>query len=159
MKQCGRLGLALVIATLACACGWWKDLEASRDENLRSEHAAALLAGYADYRTVMFDADTEVVWFDYRLPQHIDVGSAAEAIVGQITTKEPCYRKTESSPTWVRIRCQGAAADRFQEYVVGVVPGPRTISVMHAAIEGPAETAAYPLTVARFGKRLDDLRR
>jgi hypothetical protein len=85
--------LGLLAAGL-CGCGGLFEL---RDQNIRAEHQLALLEGYESYHTLMSDADTDIVWFEYRLPQGRAVTGAAATIASRIGERDACYKVAESS--------------------------------------------------------------
>lgn len=143
----GALSL-LVVAIYGCWPG-------RLDENLKARHRAALLDGYESYRTLMWDADAEVVWFEYRLPQGLGVGDAAATIAKRITAADGCYRLLESTAEAARLRCQDARGRTgFREYLIGTVLQERCVLVMHAVIRGATEQENYPGTVVEFKKEV-----
>jgi hypothetical protein len=135
-------GTIVLLASAAVACV--PGLAGFRDENIRAEHGAALLEGYEAYETLMSDTDTDIVWFEYRLPQHVVVADVPAKIARRIATRDPSFRIAESSAGFTRTRCPDETGTAFMEYLVGVVPQERVVFIMHAAINGGAEQKAYP---------------
>jgi hypothetical protein len=145
--------LVLLPSLLSPAClGWFH--QAERDEGVRQEHAAAVLDGVKGVRTLLLDADTDVVWFEYDLPSDTDAGAALQAVAARIRERDRCFTVAESNKNQVRLRCRDASLGGFREYVVGVLPADRRIAVMYGAIDGPAEESAYPGTVRAFDKQV-----
>jgi hypothetical protein len=144
----------LIPLVLNFGCSWWSSLQAERDKNLQARHAAALLEGYEAYKTLLSDADTEVVWFEYGLPTKVDPVTAAARIATGIIESDHCFQTMESTPDEARLRCADRKGSGFQEYLIGVLPKERKVMVMYASISGPDESRTYPVTMRSFKKEL-----
>lgn len=134
--------VVLVATTIACLTG-------QRDESIRAEHAVALLDGYESYETLMSDVDTDIVWFDYRVPQGV-MGEVPARIASRIAARAPCFKIAETSVDSVRIRCPDSSGLGFREYLVRTIPRESRVFVMYAAIRGAAEQEAYARVVKDF---------
>jgi len=141
-------GTAAVVLSTAVAC--LPGVSRLRDENIRAEHGVALLEGYESYHTLVSDVDTDIVWFDYRLPQGVAVADTPAKIAKRITTRDSCYKIAESSADAVRLRCSDPAGAGFREYFVSIVPEKRLVFVMYAAIRGGVEQDAYERVINEF---------
>jgi hypothetical protein len=135
--------VALVATTIACMTG-------PRDESIRAEHAVALLDGYESYETLMSDVDTDIVWFEYRVPQGTVMGEVPAKIASRIAARAPCFKIAESSADSVRVRCPDSSGPGFGEYLVRTIPRESRVFVMYAAIRGAAEQEGYVRVVKEF---------
>jgi len=150
MSRFTALSLALIVA----GCGWWSDLQQARNRNLQAHHPYALLDGYRGFETLLFDADTDLVWFQYRLPDGMDASRSTAAVAGQIRTRNPCFAVLEESASEARLRCDRPGTQSFAEYVIATVPADRTVLVMYSSIDSEAELRGYPLAVRDFRARV-----
>jgi hypothetical protein len=144
---------AMVLAFIGIvvpACGWWTGLQEERNRNLQLQHASSLLSGYSDFETLMFDTDTWLMWYQYRLPDGMDAAAATAAIAKQILAQRPCFEVQESAAYEIRIRCAQPEGRSFEEYLIATLPEERKALVMYASIDSEAELVGYPSAVQDF---------
>ena len=150
MRRAVLISFGIVVA----ACGWWTGLQEERNRNFQTQHAAALLKGYGEFETLMFDSDTWLVWFQYRLPETADVTQASGAIAKQISDQRQCFEVQESNAYEVRLRCAKPGRKSFEEYLIATVPEQRRALLMYASIDSESEQVGYPIAVQDFRKAL-----
>jgi hypothetical protein len=139
-----------LIGIVVPACGWWAGLHEARNRNIQLQHASSLLTGYSDFETLMFDSDTWLIWYQYRLPDGMDVAAATAAIAKQISAQRPCFQVQESAAYEIRIRCAQPEDRSFEEYLIATLPEERKALVMYASIDSKAELVGYPSVVQDF---------
>lgn len=147
-----RLAVLVSLGLVLGACGWWAGLQEERNRHFKAQHASTLLKGYGDFETLMFDSDTGLVWFQYRLPETADVTQAAGAIAKQISEQRQCFEVQESTAFEVRVRCAKPGRKSFEEYLIATVPEQRRALVMYASIDSESEQVGYSIAVQDFRK-------
>jgi hypothetical protein len=158
-RPSAQLGLSRLFVTcnfLFLACCAWMPFEKEREAGARHEHAAAVLEGAEEFRLLLWDVDTAIVSFQYRLPPATDLTSVVNEVAHRISAHNKCFQVREAARYETRLSCPNRRGDGFEEYLIGVLPRDRTVAVLYAAISGPAETRAYPSTVEAFRRDVLD---
>jgi hypothetical protein len=156
---CERLFAAVLALSLASGCAWSRDVDRQRDQNLQQHHGSALLEGYTEFRTVMFDGDSSMAWLEFRLPESTDVRQATSLIADRIRGHDRCFQATELGAEEARLRCQEGQARHFREYLVAVFPQERKVLLMYASVGTEAELIGYTAAVKDFREEVQSRRR
>jgi hypothetical protein len=136
----------LLVSLAAC---FPSDLS-DRDQSIRTEHSAALLDNYEAYETLMSDADTDIVWFDYRMPREATMADVPAKLAARITSRDRCFKSVESRADAVRLRCSDPTNGSFVEYSIRTVAQEHLVLVMYSAINGRVEHEAYGRVIKEF---------
>jgi hypothetical protein len=117
---------------------------------MQAVHGVAVLDGASEFRALMWDADTWMDWFRYRLPDSVGPDDAVPQILKRIQAHDGCFRVTRQDRFESQVVCPEARAEFFREYRIIVSPAQRSVHVMYASIDSQAELDGYTAAVRDF---------